>query len=378
MQRDMHYYAIFYLALSAGIDQEKAHIIAYSSQFVDDSREYRQINLVDHNNVSGVFDPICTQHMSINSFTEEVSDKVFFPFHFVPSLEEKGLPDEKVITVPYYQTKKFLTLAVQKLYKTNLYGIGIMLHAIADSYSHQQFSGEWSIVNEIHRLRYIVRIRLMSSKFIPAAVRIVIAYLRRFAQWLMSLLAPEIGHARAGTIPDYPYVVWRYRNFEGKYMERSNPDIFFDCGMDIFKLLKRLPIAESDPLDDRVVRETLKQAVYRSGAMKSREKYWRDKIRDLLETHKISIKSERLFDYSSTYWKQLEFEEKRSKMKELKPRDKPYRLKHTFEQFKQSYYYQFHKAAREQRIDILKMLKDVMPRVESSLQETIAKEILTY
>ncbi|MEG1913305.1 MAG: hypothetical protein RR091_12565, partial [Cloacibacillus sp.] len=101
MQVDMHYYGTYALALAAGFPIKDAEIIAYASQYVDDSESVDDIENKD----GGLFVTYSTAHhliKSILSMGESVKHsvmdqrKIWVPNHFIPggaggTLEERAI-----------------------------------------------------------------------------------------------------------------------------------------------------------------------------------------------------------------------------------------------------------------------------------------------
>jgi len=376
MQVDMHYYAVYYLSLAAGFDPEDAYKIAYSSQYVDDAREHQKISLVDEHGVKKILDPICTQHMSLQGFSEIAADKVFFPFHFVPKADIDD-PIDKIITRPFDENSIHQKTFKKASSSGNFYRLGIALHALADSYSHQYFAGEWSFVNEIKPMRYVLRRRIMPVHFIKSIGIVIWSWIKRFGQWIYTYIAPAIGHVRAYKVPDYPHAVWRFKNYEGLQIKRSNPDSFIRAGMEMYKQLKQFNKTENSLKDELEVKEILQYIVYTTGLKKRRIKLWRKEILNVAQKKNIENKVKEFLHYDPKEWKQKAFKKNISHSKELKPRkNKPYKINGSFNDFKNSDYYQYLLAAKEQRIVILEALKKLLPRVKLSLKETKVKEIL--
>ncbi len=376
MQLDMHYYSVLYLSLAAGFKPDEAYKIAYSSQYVDDAREYRPIQLIDESNAIKCFDPVCTQHMSLQAFSESISDKVFFPFHFVP-VGTGDSPDERVITRPINENNLHLKTFLEARASKNPFRLGIALHALADSYSHQYFSGEWSTVNEISHMRCVLRRRVMPSNLVQSFFIVIWEYLKRFGQWLYTLGAPEIGHVKAYKVPDYPHAVWRFKDYNGHHVKRSNPDSFIRSSMEMYKHLKKAAKEQNPRVTDLNVVNTVKRIIYTTGPMKARIKLWKEEILDLTQKSNPSFDIDTYLDYNLTEWKQTVFKEDVSHKDELVPRDdKPYKIKGSFADFQDSNYFQYMLAAKEQRICVLRALKEYHPRVELSIEETKSKNLL--
>lgn len=377
MQLDMHYYSVFYLSLAAGFEPEDAYIIAYSSQYVDDARENQPIQLTDENREVKTLDPICTQHMSLQAFSETISDKVYFPFHFIP-IGKGDSPDERVITRPFEENQLHLETFMKARSTHDLYRLGIGLHALADSYSHQYFSGEWSTVNEVRRMRCVLRRRVMPSNVIQSLFIVIWEYLKRFGQWVLSCCAPEIGHIKAYKVPDYPHAVWRFKDYNNHPIKRSNPDSFNRCGMVMYKHLKRACRRGVSPLNEMEVKKVIQKAVYTTGSMKNRVEYWEKAILNLVDNSEFEKDVKKHLEYDPIEWKQMAIAEDITDIKVLNPRDdRPYPIIGLFNQFKQSHYFKYLTAAREQRICVLEALKEFLPRVELSLEETKGKIILS-
>ena len=97
MQEDMHYYGTYALARAAGLDVERAKIIAYATQYVDDS-----FNSEIHVHLDGGwFETTATAHTGFEAIINSIADsfeqrKVWVPFHFLPGGEGETL-SEKLI-----------------------------------------------------------------------------------------------------------------------------------------------------------------------------------------------------------------------------------------------------------------------------------------
>src|SRR3954471_13986701 len=98
MYLDYHYYMIRVLAEKAGFSPADAQIIAYASQYVDDSNEWKKFTIENMpDEVSGTvrpdartFDPVCTAHKDIQfvgGMRTEAQVRTYIPFHFVPKDE---------------------------------------------------------------------------------------------------------------------------------------------------------------------------------------------------------------------------------------------------------------------------------------------------
>ncbi|OVE79272.1 hypothetical protein BVY01_02955 [bacterium I07] len=369
MQIDMHYYCIYYLCLAAGFQPKDAYIIAYSSQYVDDAKEYETIQLKDKTGNVKFFDPICTQHMSLKSFGQIISDKIYLPFHFVPT-DIGNASDERILTKVFEENKIHQKIFKDALKSNNLYRLGIALHAMADSYSHQNFSGDWSTVNQVSLMRCVLRERVVPSNLLDSIGWLTNHYVQRLIHWIFSVFAPVIGHLRAHKIPDYPHAVWRYRNYQGISVKMSNPDQYIRCAMTIFKWLKRIQKKYPVRLGEPEVKATVKEAIYQTGPVEKRIGIWEKSIKQTLHPEVIP--------YHELDWKKKAFSDSENMLWNMAPRTgKQYQIQGTFSDFKKSHFFRFHLAAQKHRINVLQALKGVMHRFNLSLQETRQKVILS-
>jgi len=147
---EFHYYALHFLALRAGFAQDEARRLAMSSQYVDDA-------IYEYEVVGGsgpLFLPYKTAITQNYSFWDETTrDSVYLPFHFIPgdgarasAARKDGSSDPYLVTPDSPIAKELLIAALRT---RNLYRVGIALHAYADSWAHQQFSGRIGEVNVV-------------------------------------------------------------------------------------------------------------------------------------------------------------------------------------------------------------------------------------
>lgn len=223
-----------------GFSSEDAQIIAYASQFVDDAVDHKKMKVDGHLEILSkrfsdeTFDPICSAHRGLQflkGLKEEVQNKIYIPFHFLPDLESIKSKDESFLVKANGKlAKKLVVLAKTELSKKlgetrikNLIRLGIALHVYADTWAHQNFSGKHS-----PRDNDIDNIEIFKD-----------------GQWeKISLLRqieynsfPDIGHAEAVSFPDYSHLKWRYKKLSSsKVHERDNTQIFIEAAENIFNM----------------------------------------------------------------------------------------------------------------------------------------------
>jgi hypothetical protein len=178
MEKDFHYYITYSIAKLTGYD--KADIIAYSSQFVDDNNE-GQFTIDKEESFfperipanGGYYYPIMTQSLSPKSLDAYIQKYVYIPFHFLPgdnNVEINGKKNPLSTTPDSRNARKVLNAAMKK---GDPYQIGIALHTFADTWSHQNFTGLRESWNAVYPWYNVFK-----------------------------SIVPNIGHAEAGHSPD--------------------------------------------------------------------------------------------------------------------------------------------------------------------------------
>ncbi|MEW5820127.1 MAG: DUF6765 family protein [Cyanobacteriota bacterium] len=230
MQKDFHYYCIGILAYKAGFSQEDSLTIAHASQYIDDSRASKRHHFDDI-----AFEPARTSHVGLEAFKWNVQKKVYLPFHFLPEEATNAYNfSYKVKPLPELAIKLFKEAFTEPNKNFRLIRAGIALHTIADSYSHQGFSGIEDSGNLI----------------------INIKQKKKDGSWKdikVSNFMPMIGHAQVLDIPDRPYLSWQFEYPEetlfDNVVEINNTERCMQAAEDIFNLLKSIAGNKSQEWD---------------------------------------------------------------------------------------------------------------------------------
>lgn len=213
MKRDAHYYAILAFCRACGFQKESAHIVAYASQYVDDAK----INLMfiknmteelEHDLVVGrpAFFNMATAHsyFRINTFNYESMVNNTSAFHFVPGCDGESFTKKLRCKE---ESPVILEILNEGLNTDDLIKLGMALHAYADTFSHQGFSGMLSKVNDIKNCE------AKSELYLSLLDRILYTF-KRFGREkydeLFDNVVPAYGHGLALDFPDIPYLVWSY------------------------------------------------------------------------------------------------------------------------------------------------------------------------
>ncbi len=138
MNAEFHYYAVCYLCLKAGFDEEESRSIAFSSQYVDNAIHEYEVD-------DGGFDYITQVTQNYVFWDETTLRQIYLPFHFIPGEEERaaaerldGRATRWTVTPDSPIVKQLLVAALRS---SNPFRIGVALHSYADSWAHQHFSG---------------------------------------------------------------------------------------------------------------------------------------------------------------------------------------------------------------------------------------------
>lgn len=189
MQVDSHFYVTYILCRWAGLDHSKAHRVAHSSQYVDDNTLFKLIKFSD----SSIYKPECTAHdvIDIDQLNSYDNAEVLVPYHFYPNSESGK-------TVFFDSNTSLKSLVFNESVPNNIdpyIYLGILLHVVADSYSHQEFYGFRTNDNQVTANTSKIKGRLSAfySKF----------------RMIFSRSLP-IGHAAALEFPDVPGLKWSY------------------------------------------------------------------------------------------------------------------------------------------------------------------------
>lgn len=201
MQKDFHFYTIYSLCRSAGFSPESAHIVAYSSQHTDDAKHKHVLKFQDGDE----FHQVLTAHrfltLDLFELKEVFDDKtcleVWIPFHFLPG--NIGTDDlSRMITradseVAHRLIEHFLNDDKKPFL---LHYFGILLHVYADTWSHQNFIGVLSDLNDVRSVEVEDYIDLIPN--------------------ILECVVPKLGHGQAGSLPDEPFRVWEYRDAKNR------------------------------------------------------------------------------------------------------------------------------------------------------------------
>lgn len=215
MKIDAHYYAVLAFARAIGFNKDSAYQVAYASQFVDDAK----INLMYLKEDPGadvkhdVFDgqhlflnmATCHSYTRVKTFNYDAMINNTCAFHFVPGCEGKKFSEKLRCKEDSEVTKNIINKALEQPDPIKL---GIVLHAYADTFSHQGFSGLLSKANDIQDCKPISDLPL---DWRDIAYKIGKFFVKKdMMDKLLDKGLPAYGHGQAAWLPDLPYLTWAY------------------------------------------------------------------------------------------------------------------------------------------------------------------------
>ena len=238
MQEDFHYYATYCAAFLAGFTHEESLDIAYSAQFVD---------LCSATLLSKIKAPVIAattqlQLELMDARTDMIGlqdiTRIWASFHFLP----KDLYAQKKRTKRYMNKYRLicgpngdlLVDTVELAKGKPLQSVGIAMHVLADTWAHTNFAGTPSyVINNTDYEFYELfkngdsyeekQITFRHSTSVPDDLENSI-YTNSLMQNNENSIM-NLGHGRAGHLPDYSFARYRYLPAWGEYKDivKDNP-----------------------------------------------------------------------------------------------------------------------------------------------------------
>ncbi len=239
MQEDFHYYATYCAAFIAGYSHKESLDIAYSAQFVDVCSRTLLTK------IRGPLDAATTQLklelMEARTDPAGLQDitRIWSSFHFLP----RDLLAEKKHCIKHYRDKfrlicgpngDLVVKTVELAKGKALQSVGIAMHVLADTWAHANFAGTPSLV--INNTNYVFyelfpdgesikekQIKFRHKASMPDDLENSIYTNSLYQSSENSIM--NLGHGRAGHLPDYSFVRYRYLPAWGGYEEiiKDNP-----------------------------------------------------------------------------------------------------------------------------------------------------------
>lgn len=257
MQEDFHYYATYCAAYLAGYNHEESMDIAYSAQFVDLCSK----TLLSKIKAPAIAATTQLQLEMMDSRTDMIGlqdiTRIWSSFHFLP---------RDLYSVKAHRTKRYMhkyrlicgpngdlvTKTVELAKGRSLQSVGIAMHVVADTWAHANFAGTPSLVinnttddffelitdadgKEIEK-KIVFRHNLSAPDDLEKSIYTNSLFQRK-ENTIMNL-----GHGRAGHLPDYSFARYRYMPSWNDYkvIIKDNPSDYWHAFCQLVYALKYL------------------------------------------------------------------------------------------------------------------------------------------
>ena len=253
MQEDFHYYATYCAAILAGYSHEESMDICYSAQFVDLCSaslltKLRAPRAAATTQLAMEMADARTDLLGLQNIT-----RIWAPFHFLPYdlyAEKKGvsrryLQKYRLICHP---NGALVEDTVRLARGGSLQAAGLAMHVLADTWAHSNFAGTPSLVinnTDYHFYELLPDGTEREIKFrhSPAAPDDLDKGI--FTNSLFQLSENSVmnlGHGRAGHLPDYSFMRYRYLPAWGGYREtvKDNPADYWKAFCQMIAAMKYL------------------------------------------------------------------------------------------------------------------------------------------
>ena len=244
MNSDFHYYATYCASILAGYSHQEAQDIAYSDQMVDFCTRTLLIKL----KAPGSAATTQLQLELMDARTDRVGlqdiTRIWSSFHFLP-YDLQAEPRKRCSKRYRWKYRlickpngELLEPTVKLAKDKSLQAVGIAMHVLADTWAHQNFAGTPSLViNNTNRYFFELfedgdgyreqKITFRHSVSAPDDFEQSIYTSSLYSNSENSIM--NLGHGRAGHLPDYSFIRYKYLPAWGDYEEiiKDNPLDYF-------------------------------------------------------------------------------------------------------------------------------------------------------
>lgn len=255
MNEDFHYYATYCASYLAGFSHEESLTVAYFSQFVD------VCSATLLGKLKAPQEAVTTQLQAelIDARTDPVGlqeiTRIWASFHFLPRDLYAPSRGTKLYRNKYRlicgPNGSLLVDTVEAAKGRGLQAAGLAMHVLSDTWAHQYFAGTPSLVInntnqhffEILMTDMGARERRISFRHNPGADDDLEE--GKFTNTIFQsseFSIMNLGHGRAGHLPDYCFMRYRYLPAWGQYREivKDNPSDYLHAFLQMIHALKYL------------------------------------------------------------------------------------------------------------------------------------------
>ena len=273
MQKEFHYYATYAAACLAGYSHEESLQIAYSAALVDFCSEDYLGELSAPVKAATTQLQLEMVDMKTDKFGRTKITEIWSSFHFLPGdlyaeVKKGGRRYKDKYRMICNVNSDLLVKTVELARGEGLQAVGLAMHILADTWAHRYFAGTPSLV--INNINYSFYERVPEgdgtvdrhvtfrhnpkAKDDPEKSLYTNTIFRSSENSVMNL-----GHGRAGHLPDYGVAVYRYLPAWAEYEEvvKNNPEDFHHAFCQMVYAMKCLraegAVFEKDTYDTEAV-----------------------------------------------------------------------------------------------------------------------------
>ena len=269
MQADFHYYATYCALYLAGHTHKESLAICYSAQFVD--RCTKSLLTEIKAPLQAATTQSQTELLGVSTDIIGLQDitRIWASFHFLPGdlkAPVKGLKGYKnkyrLICAP---NSDLLVQTVELAMNKDLQSVGIAMHVLADTWAHRNFAGTPSMVIN-NTDGYFFEIlpdgserKVIFSHNPGSSDDIENGHFTNTVYNVGETTIMNLGHGRAGHLPDYSYIRYKYMPAWDRYREclKDNPTEYYKAFCQMIYAMKYLKgesdIFEKDTYDEEAV-----------------------------------------------------------------------------------------------------------------------------
>lgn len=255
MQKDFHYYATYCAAYIAGYNHEESLTIAYSAQFVDLCSRTLLAKIKGPEQAATT--QLQLELMDIVTNVIELQDitRIWSSFHFLPydlyAEKKAGKKYRNKYRLICNVNGDLLVKTVELARGKSLQAAGLAMHVLADTWAHRYFAGTPSLVIN-NTTNYFYELLPEGEGYIekpvvfkhnPMGIDDIDhgVYINSLYQYSEDSIM-NLGHGRAGHLPDYSFIRYKYLPAWGGYAEiiKDNPSDYYHAFCQMIYAMKSL------------------------------------------------------------------------------------------------------------------------------------------
>ncbi|MBQ3285551.1 MAG: hypothetical protein IJH40_07920 [Ruminococcus sp.] len=257
MNSDFHYYATYCAAILAGYSHGEAQDIAYSDQLVDFCTRTLLIKLKAPSSAATTQLQLELMDARTDRIGLQDITRIWSSFHFLPGDLQATPPKRcskrykwkyRLICKP---NGELLEPTVNLAKDKSLQAVGLAMHVLADTWAHQNFAGTPSLViNNTNQYFFELfedgdgyrekKISFRHSVSAPDDLENSIYTNSLYTNSEKSIM--NLGHGRAGHLPDFSFIRYKYLPAWGNYEEiiKDNPSDYWHAFTQMVYAMKYL------------------------------------------------------------------------------------------------------------------------------------------